>query len=820
MSSGFRTQGAPNEIQSNVTGAGLVQGDQLGDQLPGVLNSLQESPEASKVSTLYYNESCGKFHQPSFQRWFGGVNYDLDIHKFGDSASIFMNNDIYWSGPAMLTTTFTIPYAYYGPVAFRPSGDGTITGMGGNTYFQDALTSLTFSMTAGTCTSRPRIFYSWGAGYANIRQVDMNLGGAMKYELDQYSNFVGVMASCVSLCQRAALMKASGSGTMIPDYDGESRYGIAHIAPEIGQIPLYSADGGMMNSSTVRNTNSTYGQGAGPGTFETGCSGIAGPVIEHWTTVIKTPHTNFASMHQMRRPVDTRLFSSEFAFDFYTNSALDTFIDSGTGWQPVTTTMPAGVNSPVPVYYQGLYILEAANFKCWKDTDGLFPSMLYRQLQLPEYSRLVTSTEADDTFKFALRNADITTTVPNVTGSKAQDYRITQYTSYYKIAKSIGYANTYANGGDPLTSPSVGYITPSTLPLPSYQSVVSARRLANDELGAAKILKTRADLCVFYPFQHFTSQTYQVRQTNDATGIIPYNPNVSYQPSQLTAFASTAMGGSGYGGLNELYSKTFGAAPSSYQNPLFVAISIPNNPLTCLYIMVMREKDRRSLGYSTPNQYSPVLYWNCLELAAFNLTYSTQTLLKYRGYDEYLLSQLHERVEPIVIPWRGGPVCRRQIIGNHEGGQVGAANNIQSNCGFPGAWYQSYIYELCLVDQLPLKNEAFFQQTPSFRSELLNFNFWIKPSLLPWAANDFDFRSVTGLPTNWAGDATFGNDWYTYVERLAAWCPGIPQVAVGENPGTVWNLNNDNLSVVCVFAQNGLWQLNPLHCKVVFARGA
>jgi hypothetical protein len=128
-----------------------------------------------------------------------------------------------------------------------------------------------------------------------------------------------------------------------------------------------------------------------------------------------------------------------------------------------------------------------------------------------------------------------------------------------------------------------------------------------------------------------------------------------------------------------------------------------------------------------------------------------------------------------------------------------------------------------MVDQLPLRNEAFFQQTPGFRGEMINFNFTIKPSVRPWQPSDYDFKSVTGLDytvSTFAPATDTTGTWYSYCERLANWCPGIPQVAVSENPGIVWNLNNDNIMVVCVFAQNALWQLNPNGCKVVFARGA
>lgn len=826
MSTGFRVQGAPSTIQSNVVGAGLIEGDQIGDQLPGVLASLQESPEASKTSSLYYNESVGMFNQPSYQRSFGSLNLPVPISKFGDSGSVEVNPDIYWKGPSILSTTFTIPYAYYGPVAYRPMSSSFVTESAANTWFgntTDGSGAIYYLQTAGTVTSRPRIFYSWGAAYANLRQVRLNMGGAMSYVLDHYSNFVGVMASCVSLIQRAALMRAAGSGVMIPDYVNEHKYGLTHEAAEIGAIPLFSADGGLLSTTNCITSAQTFGQGGG--SKQTGPASVAGPLIEHWLAVIKTPHTNFASMHQMRRPIDTRLFSSNFVMDYFTNSSLDTFIDTGTGFQPVAFQRAAAVDAVPPTNMQGYYIPSNKNSRIYKGDDGLFPAMLYRQLQLPNYLNLVGTADVAGTSTFAMTNFDLTplnsTAGVGTAGSTAQDYRGAQFTSYRSIARSPGYFATY--GADPSLAPPTAYIGPDSMPMPQYNSVISALRLANDQLGADKVLKTRPDLCVLYPFQHFTSQTYRVSQTSTATGIIPYNPNVQLTAAQLTPFVNTTAGGSGFGGLSELNCKTYGMAPPSYQNPLFCAISIPNNPLTCVYIMVMREKDRVGLGYSTANQYSPVLYWNALELQGLEITYSAQTLQKYRSLDEYIIPQLHERVEPLIVPYRGGPVCRRDLPLNNP-------SLVQDSCGYPGVWYNSYIYELPMVDQIPLKNEAFLQQTPSFRGELLNFNFFIKPSLRPWCPQDYDFRSVTGPDTNFVLDGTFvpGSNttntstsaWYTFCERIAAWCPGIPQAAVGETPCMNWNLNNDNLLVVCVFAQNALWQLNPITSKVVFARGA
>lgn len=809
----FHTQGAPTVIPTNTMGAGSIQGDQLGDQLPGVLSSLQESPEAGKYTTLYYLESVGRFAQPSFQRAMGFANLPLPIQKFGDSGSVSINSDIFWRGPALLTCRFNIPYSYYGPNVYTPQRTPYSSGTASSSYsYEDYSYDGTHEWMlqyASAVNVRPRMFYSWGAGYANLREVRMNMGGAMSYVLDHYSNFVALMASCPSLIQRAALMRAAGHGTLIPDKMGEQLLGLTHDTAEIGMVQNYTADGGSTSTTNSYASVAAFGGGVNP---QTGPSAVPGPIIEHWVIAIKTPHTNYHSMQQYRRPIDTRLFSTDFIFDFFCAPSLDQFVDSGIGYQPLLGVKPTSATEQVPAGCNGYLIPQAANWKLWKTRDGLFPSMLYRQLNIPNYTTVDAGSDVTYTSMVGLVNADITATSGGPGGSTAQDYRSAQYTSWKRIADSIGYAAAY--GPLPATNGPSNYFQPSnesTFPVPLYNTVVSSSRMANPQLGAKQILETRPDLCVYYPFQHFTSQVYRVNQITTSTGVNPYNPNGSYSSS--TPYVNTTVGGQGYGLLSEANMKNFTASPYSFQNPLNVAISIPNNPLCALYFMVMREKDRMALGYSTPNQYSPVLYWNSLELQAFNLTYSSQILQKYADLDEYFLAQLHERVEPLVIPYRGGLVRRSDL-------PLERPDDIGNAVGFPGCWYNSYLYELPMVDQLPIRNEAFFQQTPGFRGEQLNLNFWIKPSLKPYSAQDYDFRSYTGIDNSLTTFTPNNIDWYNYVERLAAWCPGIPQCAVNDNPGINWNLNNDNLLVVCVFAQNALWQLSPLNSKVIFARGA
>jgi len=839
-------QGAPSAIESNTRGAGMVEGDQLGDTFPGVLSTLQEDPGASRVSNLYYKEAVGSFRQPSFQRAFGAYNLTMNITRFGDSGSVEINPDIFWKGPMLLRTTFLIPYTYHGPDVYIPTKvPAPITNFGsssgwtqstnpfpsyGNYNFShQGLTDAAetagggniafFIQKAATINVRPRMFYSWGAAYANIHSVRMNMGGALNYVLDRYANFVGIMASCPTMVQRAALMRAAGNGTLIPDYDREHQYGLTHETCELGNLPLFSADGGVVSSNNIILSAQNYGGGGG--IYSNGASNIPGPIVEHWVAAIKTPQTNFGCgvYGDHRRPVDTRLFSSNFVFEVFTANKMDTFVDSGTGYQPVVGRLPTGV-AEFPAYL-GLTIPTGSNFACWSNLDGLFPSMCYRQLALPTSNTSIYTSSPPalnangcSTVYFGIYNADTTprANIGSFADSTVDQYRTTQYTSWYLIAQSAGYKDCYG----PVLYPTqpTNYLNANSLPTPLYTTIINTLRLANDQLGAREVLETRPDLSVYYPFQHMTTQVFFVNQlTQNATGVTPFTNAQQTYPS--TNFTNSSLGGQGFGGLSELNCRTYVQAPTSYNIPLSTQIQIPVNPLTCMYIMVMREKDRMALGYSTPNSYSPALYWNALELSNMLLTYSAQTLQRYDGFDEYHLQQLHERVEPLIVPWRGGCVVRSDL-------PLSRPELIQENVGYPGTWYNSYIYEFCMVDQLPFHNEAFFQQTPSFRGEMLNFSFNIQPSLRRYKPGDFDFRSNTAIDATLTSLTKYTFNWYNYLEKLAFYVPGIPGSCVSESSssGVNWNLNNDNLSIVVVYAQNALWQLSPRFTKMIFARGA
>lgn len=843
--SGFRVQGAPSQIQSNVVGAGLVSGDQLGDQLPGLLASLQESPEATKTSALYYEEGVGSFNQPSFQRSFGAMNINLPINQFGDSASFEINPDVFWKGPMILSCRFTVPFAYYGPTTYAPLGvpksvvanfENVPLSMA--SWNANGSTQLHYLGKAASVTMRPRIFYSWGAAYANLRQVRMNMGGAMTYVLDHYANWVGVMASCAGLSQRACLMKMAGNATLIPDLPNELENGLFFETAEVGSVPGYAYDGSNVTVATAQAAFNAYG-GTRPASAVTASasningSAMPGGLMEHWIAILKTPNTNFMSMFQYRRPVDSRLFSSNFMIDIFTNSNLDSFIDSGLGYQPQmpsvpasATELPAGGNAS----YVNMYLVASLQYHLWSPvTDGLYPSCMYRQFYLPAYAALVADTgngwvdssATSATYSFGIIGADRADSAAGAGASAATavvDYRGANYINWRTIARSSGYQN--AAGPDP--NQPTAYFQRNNFPVPSYNTVMNVVRLANEQLGARQVLETRPDLAVYYPFQHFTTQVYFVNQITNAVTNVGTSFALSAAQSNQN-FSNTVLGGYGYGGLTALQMRNLQTPIASNQVAINTAISIPVNPLTALYICVFREKDRMSLGYSTPFQYSPALFWNSLELQTFQLKYSSQILQKYEAFPEYLAQQLHERFEPLIVPFRGGCVRRSDL-------DPGRADYILNDPGFPGSWYNSYIYELCMVDQLPLRNEAFFQQTPSFRGELLDFTFTIKPYLKRPSPGDFDLRSnnfisgadiATGItPAAYASFVPTAA-YARVLEKYAPWCFGIPGAACGEDSSSInWNLNNDNLTIVCVFAQNALWQLNPLFTKCVFARGA
>ena len=813
----FHVQGAPSQIQSNATGVGMVSGDQIGDQLPGLLATVQESAEATRTSALYYEEGVGAFNQPSFQREYGARNIGLNIQSFGDSAQFSVPNDMFWKNPMMIKCSFTIPYGYYGPATYIQHGVTPRIALGGNAdmyynqyygLYQAAGKNGTDLPTdnsshvvarANSVTIKPQMFYSWGAGYANIRNVRMNMGGAGQYTLDHNANWVGVMASCVNLSQRAALMKAAGGGVIVPDIDEEKKGICAFETTEIGGNENYSIAGGLLNPSQVQidiynggyRNNPILGTGVTPSPANINSALIPMPIIENWVTVIKTPQTSFTSMFQYRRPVDTRLFSTDFFFDVFTSPSLDAFVDTGTGFQPQYFRVPIN-NQDIPGGLFEKYLLTGSFTERGLNifNDGLFPSCLYRQFKVDNEDFILSNYThyLDGSRTFCVTNADpcafngVDDVDSRLVMGCIQDYRNCIWVDWANIIESEGYK------GNQL-------LNQNNLPTPAYSALFNAVRLANDQLGARQVLETRPDLAVYYPFQYFISQFINFNPLSDGY-TFQYNRRITKQ-----------------------YEQYAGSTKSTNVN---VPIQIPCNPLTCVYICCFREKDRMNLGYSTAQTYSPVLYWNALEMNNLSLTYSSQILQKYNCAAEYILPQLTERIEPLIVPFKGGCVRRSDLpLQNPE--------LIQDDPRYPGSWYNAYIYELCMVDQLPLRNEAFFQQTPSFQGEMLNLSFDILPLLKPSMSTDFDFQyRVASQGCHGVNGTTFSNyqpgpNNTVGFTTLAQWCPGVPGACCifNSNSSYVWNQNLDtNFSICLVFAQNALWQLNPVHTKMIFARGA
>jgi hypothetical protein len=248
-----------------------------------------------------------------------------------------------------------------------------------------------------------------------------------------------------------------------------------------------------------------------------------------------------------------------------------------------------------------------------------------------------------------------------------------------------------------------------------------------------------------------------------------------------------------------------------------------------MYVGIGREKDRRNLSISKPFSYSPALYWNWLPVKRMALRYGGQTLTEYEAVSEMLVESAHDRIYPFTIPYKGGAVTRNQLFNCHTSESIHSKSMFSDSPIYPGVWHTSHVYEVCLVEQLPFINEAFMQQTPAFRGEQLTLEFVIEPSMIPYNPNDLDFsydysltasRQATAQVINGANCYKLNSDdpIWRYIAK------DLPDIGQDQFEGLIppttddWNMNNDNLMVHVVFAQNALWQLNPLFAKVVFER--
>lgn len=742
-----RFVGQADLIESNKASMGQITGAQLGPAAPaGVVDSLQERPSASATSTLYYEEALGGFTQPSFQRTFGTRNSQIEnIDRWNSngasSGTFFIDQDIFWNGPAMVNMKVEIPWRWYGSC-------------------QDVLTP-DYPQAQRGHFMRPQFFYSWGAGFAAVKQWRMNLGGAGQYTIDRYSNFIAIMASCYSTVQRMGLMKLSGGGVIAETYGVESSFGLSGSTATYGSISCYGLAigqrGSPQNDLTPTQTRV--------------------PVEDNWIIPIKTPHTNYNNCRIRRRPLDTKLFSQPFCIDFWLAS-FDEVCDSSTGFAPIGLTNAATRIALLNVLPRGRFYIEVDSV-C---SLPVFYPEVHRQYELiggvaPYPGDNAQADYARSVFSDATSQITFLDRTP------------------------IGAYNLLPTTDEVTATTGKSLLSSESLPRLSISSVISSLRLTNDMLGAYDVLKTRTDTCVYYPFQHFSTQIYSV--------------------------SNTLYGGMSLDGYVNKASASLFPSTESTQTLISLPVNIPVNPMTAMYIGVAREKDRRTLGISTKGAYSPCLFWNFLTLPRLEITYGSNPLMKYSCLSEYLSEQLYEHCSPIQIPYKGGFCLRSEI----ESAMAGGAHRDGGGGLYHGVMRNAYIYELSLVEMEPLRNEAFFQQTPSFLGEQINVGFSILPSTTASGSggnssviNDYSLiDNYKENPTEIGCTMSANTDLTGSILRPDLLTVGIPNTEKGGGSGKkvdVWHLNNDtNLMVVVIYAQNALWQLNPNASKLIFARG-
>lgn len=760
-----RYVGQSTTVPSNNAGYGGIEGSQIGELMPGVLESLQEAPSALSSTNLYYEEALGSYLAPSFQKQYGVKNERVDnVDGWGQSGTFSIPNDIFWNGPAAIEITV--------PLHQRWAGHTTNLRTATNTFL------------------RPSFFYSHGAGYAAIKEFRMNMGGAGLYTLDRYANFIGVFSSCVSLAQRYALMKISGGGVIGED-NTDLSFGVCF---ETTKKQLY--------------TNRWF-EGYAVGTERVGTNYAALstllprrlrlPSEDKWVVSIKTPHTNYQNPKTRRRPLDTKLFSEHFTVDFKLSN-FDEICDSGTGVPLIVSQNRNNANGIIavpPSYTPAFQIVSVDQFSPFPENFRQYENIYGTQYFAPVAEAIKLARFRADSYPYYTALSDV----------GGGDYTLTPLDSD-ELLNNIG----------PLLSP-------HNLPKIHIETVISSMRLTNDLLGAYDVLKTRTDQAVYYPFQYFTTQILSVQ-------------NTLYGDKTLNDYVN----------MTQTMPNNDTTAPS-----IRLSIPIPVNPMTAMYVGIAREKDRRGLGISKKGGYSPVLFWNFLPCTELQLSYGSEPLIKYSSVSQYVSQQVYEHCQPIQIPYKGGFCLKSELentsLRNQSTKPINAslvAGNVYGK--YNGVLRNSWIYELSLVEMEPLRNEAFFQQTPSFQGEQLDLSFKIEPSTV--AFNEcYGYTDVSyvddyygELATEGVGPETFRKGLMESKLLSSASCDltGIQQDPAQIDPANtqkgytleqkggpvsqrkvdVWHMNNDaNLMVVVVYAQNALWQLNPNMSKIVFSRG-
>lgn len=844
--------GAPHITSSNQVSVGMIEGSQIGTVLPSVLESLQESTAAAKHSVLYYPETLGMFNLPSFQKSYGLYNATFpNITRFGDAGDLFLEKDFFWRGPCAIQFTVKMPWRFSG-MSYNCS----------SAVIADGSVYL----------AKPAVFYSEGAGYAALKQVEMNLGGAGTYRIDRYANFVGIMASCATAEQRAALMKLSGGGlcgTISPLSGSAGITTSAGLAGNVGaqytsNIRNYFSNGAPHDSMPYDPSQSSFT----PGTFTSIDSDV-------WLVCVKTPHTNFhsATNRMNRLPIDMNLVSTPFSLQIETAPIQD-FMDAGAG----QNLYPAGYPDRTPAFFANIgcnatigATAPAANMSIFGSVDIFRQyAFLYGEgnhvyvsktwggdVPVHEQVLLVNRTYTNG------NSAIFPSVVGFLTEFGRHLYPITVNKTTSPAINALLPTESYLRSvGNPYPAPMNREDLNDAMTI-EVSHIVPSIRLTNDQLGAFNVLKQTTNMAIYYPFQHLTSQMYYVEDHSFADITMA---DLIYENSSL----------------NSLLAQPPSKRPFTAQIP----ITIPVNPMTAMYVMVFREKDRRQEAPGTIGAYSPALFWNGLQFSRWTLSYGSENICIYDNASQHSLQQLYDRITPLVIPYRGG-VCTKGEYGKWKaegtehaywtagGNQYsyptasssiisGGPPHTQSATGLhPNIARCSYLYEIDLVERSPFKDESVFQQTPSFQGEQLNLRFTIEPtlsahgrgavyspfedlSLLHSYAPDYSnteftpkqayselcslynfddtdavrrgYRPVSQFPgppisLSACDLAKFGSDDPDGLGPLDPADKGYRKVS---NP---WVLNNGPLLVSVIFAQNALWQMNPSFSKVVFARG-
>jgi hypothetical protein len=740
-----RFVGAAANIPSNKESYGGVEGAQIGTVFPSMLTSLQENSLAVNSSSLYYDETLGSFNQPSFQKNFGIRNRPVDnCQGWAQTGSFTIDNDTFWNGPAMLSIKVDLKQRWAG--ASKDSFGNDVRG----------------------CWMKPSFFYSYGAGYAAVREYKMNLGGGAQYTLDRYANFAAIMASCFTCNQRYGLMKISGGGCILEDVQVDGIYGM-HGSTATWGTKDNQCLGGVPPANDYSEVVQVFPKR------------VRLPVYDNWMIAIKTPHTNFNNPKIRRRPLDTALFAEPFSIEIQT-AQFDEVCDSG-----VNNPLLVAVDPAFPAWFdvsRGAIVNSVIPFNLVSQTC----KNTYRQ-----YAQIFPlGLQPDAGFARTLIGGGMN---PLAVNYDASDY------PYATNAATL--LATAIPDGD-LFEKQNPLLSPQNLPDLEFTSVLSSMRLTNELLGAYNVLKDKPDQGVYYPFQHFVSQMYFVN-------------NTQYGGMTMKDF------------IKKTDSTMFPASDTD-KSKMSLGINVVVNPLTAMYIGVYREKDRMAQGVSKRGGYSPALFWNSLELPQYQISFGSEPLENVRSHVESVMSQLYEHSSTIQIPYRGGLASAaeepaKQMPDLHR---LGAQSSLYDGILRNAFLYEVSFVEMeplrneAFMQQTP----SFLGENLTFSFNILptinsTGNGEFDPTM------DYAYlNNYAGYGYEW--EITHKTRRVDSLKLQAEYAPPGPNGGIitndqkGNGPNTIsdcWPLNNDNLMVSVTYAQNGVWQMNPSMNQVIFARG-